>query len=526
MLYLALVLPEAALCAPLPAFPGAEGFGALATGGRGGRVIHVTTLAESGPGSLKEAVQASGPRIVVFDVSGVIDLGEPNCGDIFDESDSSNVLVITEPDLTIAGQTAPGAGITIRGRLYADYSEQVRNLIVRHVRVRPAAYSCGGDGGEQYDALRFALNDVAIFDHVSVSWGVDENIDTYEGSNVTLQSSIIAEGATEGHPEGAHNYGILNNRGRVSVLGNLFAHNQNRNPALAVGPGEVIGNFVYDVRHGFVNHNPASGDFNILGNTFKQGPEDDIIPFFFDGEGSASYYIRDSYVDDPGDLVDTIDDPWSLPYFDGLGPERLRADALFDFSDDPDYVPATVRPSSEAGPLVLQAAGAWPRDIVDLRILQETVDRSGQWGAHYADDLSAGLTAALPATDQDGDGMADEWEISRGLDPTDPDDHRTEMPSGYTAVEEHVNCLADALIGAPCEGETATTPTTQGGTVTSEDDGGSSTSADPQPRSPKSPKRRCGCETAAPSGLSALFAALWMRGARRRASGLPWRRWR
>jgi len=147
---------------------------APAAGGRGGAVIKVTTLAESGPGSLAEALALPGPRIIVFAVSGIIDLGDPNTDDVFDESDSSNVLVIAEGDVTIAGESAPGAGITIRGRLYATYDEGVGNIIVRHLRVRPPAWPGAGDGGEQYDALRFSVNSQVLVDHVSVSGGVDE----------------------------------------------------------------------------------------------------------------------------------------------------------------------------------------------------------------------------------------------------------------------------------------------------------------------------------------------------------------
>lgn len=263
----------------LPAFPGAQGFGAVATGGRGGQPIIVTTLAESGPGSLREALETPGPRIIVFAVSGVIDLGEPNADDPFDESDSNNVLTIAYGDVTIAGQTAPGAGITIRGRLYAAYDESVSNVILRHVRIRPAPFP-GGDGGEQYDALRFSLNSQVIVDHVSVSFGVDENVDMYEGSDITVQWSAIEESATDGHPEGEHNYGVLNMGGRISVHHVLFAHNRNRNPALAVGPAESINNVAYNVRHGFVNHNDAAGEISIVGNTFVQGPDDTLIPLF------------------------------------------------------------------------------------------------------------------------------------------------------------------------------------------------------------------------------------------------------
>lgn len=438
----------------LPAFPGAEGFGANATGGRGGAVIRVTTLAESGPGSLRAALETPGPRMIVFAVSGVIDLGEANAADPFDESDGNNVLTIAHGDVTIAGQTAPGAGITIRGRLYAAYDEAVGNIILRHVRIRPAPFP-GGDGGEQYDGLRIALNQVAIVDHVSVSFGVDENVDLYEGSNITVQWSEIAEAATTGHPEGGHNYGLLNYGGRTSVHHTLFAHNRNRDPALATGPSESINNVAYNVRHGFVNHNDASGEITVVGNTFVQGPDDTLIPLFFDGGESVSYWLADNCADDPDEYTGCVDDPWGEPYFaENIGAsEAVRAAAPFDFTGA-DYVAVTVQPAATAYGAVLDCAGAFPRDVVSVQLQQEIADRSGSWGGEQPADLMAGLQPSEAPTDADGDGMADAWELEHRLDPTDGTDHASVMPSGYTAIETYINELADALACGSPPGDT------------------------------------------------------------------------
>lgn len=444
-----LLVPGSALA--LPGFPGAQGFGGGVTGGRGGEIIKVTTLDESGPGSLREALETPGPRMIVFAVSGVIDLGEPNPDDVFDEGDSSNVLVITEGDVTIAGESAPGAGITIRGRLYAAYDEGVGNIIVRHIRVRPAAWNGADDGGEQYDALRFSVNSEVLVDHVSVSGGVDENVDAYEARDITVQWSAIAESATMGHGEGEHNYGLLNYGGRVSVLHTLFAHNKNRDPALGLGPAESINNTAYNVRHGFVNHNDAGGEMNLVGNTFIQGPDDSLIPFFFDGGESVSYWLADNAVDDPGDYVGVIDDPWSEPYFaDVIGAsEAVRAGAQFQF-DGGLYEGVAVAGSAEAHAAVLDCAGAFPRDTVDARVVQEVKDRAGSWGTKYPDDLLAGLSPTPPPVDGDDDGMADTWEMQHGLDPNDGSDHATAQPSGYTAIEAYLHELAEALAcGSP-----------------------------------------------------------------------------
>lgn len=424
-----------------PAFPGAEGFGAAATGGRGGQVIKVTTLAASGPGSLQEALDQPGPRIIVFTVSGVIDAD----------------ILFDSGDVTIAGQTAPGAGITIRGQLFGPENGQ-GNIIARHLRIRPRAFS-GGDGA-QYDGMRFAYASTLIFDHISVSWGLDETFDLYESQDVTVQWSTIEEAATVGHPEGEHNYGLINGPDghRIALHHNLFIHNKNRNPAVANGPAEIRNNVVYNVRHGFVHHNPASGQFNIVGNTYIQGPNDDLIPFFFDDENAMpvaglGYYLADNFIDDPGDFVGVVDNPWSMPFqhpsFENLyAPETLRSATEFDFSQVvPDYIPVTTQSSAAALALVLEKSGGLPRDVVTRRVLGELEARGGEWGMHEPADLLEGLTPGTPPTDADDDGMADAWELENGLDPTDGSDHDTVTASGYTAIEDYINGLASDLDG-------------------------------------------------------------------------------
>ena len=421
------------------AFPGAQGFGAGATGGRGGRVIKVTTLNATGPGSLQDALSQSGPRIVVFAVSGVID------GDI----------TIDNGDVTIAGQTAPGAGITIAGRLFGAYDAGVSNIIVRHIRIRPT-YS--GGPGEQFDGVQLSRNNNYILDHVSAAWGVDETFDAYEANDITIQYSTLEEGATMGHPEGAHNYGLINGPDgrRASIHHNLFIHQQNRNPAIANGPAEVLNNVAYNVRHGFVHHNPASGPFNIIGNSYIRGGDDDLFPFFFDDEnnfGAADlgYYLADNFVDDPSIFSGVVDNPWTEPWlhpsFEFLtAPESLRSADRYDFNGvAPGYVEPAIEPSAEALAQVLACAGAFPRDAVTLRLLDELDQRSGSWGADPPADLMAGLTPTPPPSDTDDDGMADEWETTQGLDPNNGDDHSTMLAGGYSAIETYINMLADSI---------------------------------------------------------------------------------
>ncbi len=429
----------------LPAFPGAMGFGALATGGRGGRVIKVTTLNRDGPGSLQEALNQNEPRIIVFAVSGIIDGG-------FDP------IEVTYGNVTIAGQTAPGAGITIQGRLYGAYDFAVNNIIIRHLRIRPrdiSDYSQAVDN--QYDAVQFSRNGRLILDHISASFGADETIDLYSASDVTVQWSTIAEASINGEPGGGHNYGLINGPDGygISLLNNLFANNSNRNPAITNGPAEIINNVIYNVRHGFVHHNPASGNFNITGNYYKQGPNDSMHPFFFDATYiDASYYVSSNYIEDPLDGVDgMIDNPWTNAYFTMGKTDSVRSATLFDFSIYPARVDAPAQSATAAYDSVLASAGAFPRDFVDLRDVSETQDNTGSWGARIPSDLMDGLVATSAPLDTDDDGMPDSWESGHGLNPAVADDSAIQL-SGYTAIEEYINELADTLVS-----EATTIPT-------------------------------------------------------------------
>ncbi|MES9968418.1 MAG: endo alpha-1,4 polygalactosaminidase [Candidatus Thiodiazotropha sp.] len=423
------------------AFPSAEGFGANASGGRNGQVIKVTNLNQSGAGSLQAALDIDAPRIIVFQVSGVIE------GDI----------LIPYGDVTIAGQTAPGAGITIHGRLTCQYSNPPDNIIVRHLRVR-ADHSTNPDiAGNQYDGIQCSRSANLIFDHISVSGGVDETFDLFSATDVTVQWSTISRADTDGHGEGVHNYGLIHgpDGSNITIHHNLFAHNGNRNPAVANGPAEIINNLVYNVRHGFIHHNPATGEFNIIGNYYKQGPENTLFPFFFDDELSGSgspqlsYFLQDNYVDDPGDLVGSVDNPWLIPYahssFEnidwGWDSSVARADRKHTFT----MPVATINNSLANYDRVLNGAGAFPRDQIDSENVQEVINGTGSWGARIPSDLMQGLSAAAPPTDSDNDGMPDVWENDHGLSNA-LDDHNNVMPSGYTAIEEYINELADQLL--------------------------------------------------------------------------------
>lgn len=418
----------------IPAFPGAEGFGAGVTGGRGGRVIVVTTLAADGPGSLQAAVEEPGPRIIVFGVSGVIE------GDI----------TIEHSDVTIAGQTAPGAGITIKGRLYGKYDNKVENMILRHIRVRPVFK---GGHGHRFDAVQLGKNSRLILDHMSVAFGIDETVDFYESDDVTIQWSTITSSGEQGHVKGRHNYGLIHgSRGnRISVHHNFFAHHKNRNPAIANGPAEVYNNVMYNVRIGFVHHNPARGAFSIVGNHFRAGPSATLQPFYFDDEDKfkapdLSYYLNDNLIDSPKSKCNgRVDNPWQQCKYNLKAPESNRTTTKPEFTSDL-HVPVTVQPSSAVFDSVLTKAGAFPHDTINRRVALEARNRDGEWGARYPTDYMAGLAATKPPADGDRDGMADAWESKHGLNPKDRNDHRKRMPSGYTAIEEYINELATRLV--------------------------------------------------------------------------------
>ncbi|HEU5186841.1 MAG TPA: Ig-like domain-containing protein, partial [Gemmatimonadaceae bacterium] len=393
----------------LAAFPGATGFGATTPGGRGGTIIRVTNLNDTGPGSLREALAASGPRVVIFEVSGTI------------RSDGN--MVIANPYVTIAGQTAPSPGITIRG---ATLRISTHDVVIQHIRLRPGddpGSRTERDGIEIYGGTeKYNI----LVDHVSVSWGVDENVSTSTTGvrhDITLSNMIIAEGLNNSiHPEGPHSKGVLIGQGtkNIAMIGNLLAHNLDRNPWYKGNTtGVIVNNVVYNyggTKGTYFDDvdNTAAQVASVIGNVYVRGvnsPTGRPIRIYSGVKTGSLFYIADN----SWDRAAPPSDPWSLVQND----EGAVAVAL----TPPISVPGLVaRPNASVEDWVLNNAGARPadRDAVDLRLVQEVRSGTGRIIDHPSDvggwPLLAEshrplVTPANPNGDDDGDGYTnlEEW---------------------------------------------------------------------------------------------------------------------
>ncbi len=374
------VLPASAQTAPasaaMTAFPGAQGWAAVTPGGRGGRIVRVTTLAADGPGSLKAALEAKGPRIVVFEVGGVIDLGR-------------TTLTITEPYLTIAGQTAPSPGITlIRGGI----DIRAHDVIVRHLRVRPGLDGQPKRSGWEVDAMNTVSAHNVIVDHCTMTWALDENLSAsgprFDGAtpddwrretshDITFSYNLLAEGlADASHPKGEHSKGSLihDNATGILIWRNVYAHNVERSPLLKGGvQAAVVNNLIYDPARRAVHYNLMAlewaghayqeGKLSAVGNVMRGGPStDEGLPFLMlGGDGDLRYHGRDNVA------VDRHGNP--LPMVGRYGVTRAK---LIEAKAPPVW-PAglPVLPAQDVETHVLANAGArpWDRDADDIRVL-------------------------------------------------------------------------------------------------------------------------------------------------------------
>lgn len=482
----------------LPGFPGAQGFGAYARGGRGGRVLHVTTLADYDrqarerviPGSLRWALEeVSGPRTVLFQTGGTIVLKSP-------------VVLKGEQGsyVTIAGQSAPGDGIQIAGYGLV-IREGAHDIIIRYLRIRPGVTAADRwidpDGSGPLPAYLEKWNTDAltifgplgrtvcdvIVDHCSLQWAIDENANVWDAAErITFQHCIFAEGSTFGHygsPEEYpynHSFGFLAGgelreecSEYLTLHHNLFMNNQGRNPQFTANGGTIdfVNNVMYNcagsaVRVYRMRNRVAVGPrVNIVGNHYLWGPSDMTRRWRMVGlqvidnpsilaVDDASVYVYDNL--DSYRTDGTTDDGEVL--FEGSNPGREPGDPMYNLlmrkrRAQPwptPGIPVNAEPASAVLDSVKRNAGArFPRlDPVDARLLDELSSGRGEigFGSQQAVLRHPRLDSGTPLEDSDGDGMPDAYELSVGLDPHDLNDgNQDRNDDGYTNVEEYLNSL-------------------------------------------------------------------------------------
>jgi len=423
-----LVLGHAVVGAELPAFPGAEGFGMASRGGRGGTVIAVTSLSDYVPGreeqiagSLRAACSAAKPRIIVFHVAGTIDL---KAG-----------LRISEPYLTIAGQTAPGGGICLKN---FGVGIRTHDVVLRYLRLRP-----GDEIGREYkkqgkpfdtDALCVGTGSRrVIIDHCSTSWANDEvlSVSGEEITDITVQWCMITESLNRSfHHKGAHGFGsLIRCNGNVTFHHNIYAYHVNRSPRPGTyGDGSILLDFRNNLVCSSLGYSGADPvRMNYVGNVFKDGGRH----AFKIGGKQTRVYAEDNWVFRDGKLVPS---GWDIL----RGDEKVsRMRAPFDI--------AAVRTDSglKAYEKLLNGCGATrpTRDAVDRRVIDAI--RRGK-GAIIDSQRDVGgwpeLRSRPCPKDSDGDAMPDTWERTHGLDPElAGDGPRDADRDGYTNVEEYLN---------------------------------------------------------------------------------------
>lgn len=391
------------------AFPGAEGFGAYATGGRGGTVVHVTNLNASGPGSLADAVSQPN-RTVVFDVGGVIDITGQN-------------LTIAS-NLTIAGQTAPGEGITIYGgRVIMSNSS---NVIMRYIRMRGSISM-----PEDKCTLTMDYCDNVILDHCSISWGRWDNVHIKDANNITYQNCIISEGI---EPQ---RFGAITDGTRNWTISHcLWTNNKSRNPKMKCYL-QYYNNVVYNYGIGIVGGHSAADNYqDVMNNYFITGPSSGSSNKYFDQWTETDHlYSTGNYTDDnrDGKLNGRL-----ITDYNGATPMQ-QPNLKF-------QAPMNLEPAEDAFYAVMEHAGASRvRDSHDLRIIEQLASL-GTKGAFIANEQDVGgigtLAGADAPADSDGDGMPDEWEKANGTDPDKADANGDADGNGYTNIEDYVNSLA------------------------------------------------------------------------------------
>jgi len=398
-------------------FPAAVGYGATSVGGRGGRIIYVTTLADSGAGSYRACVTATGPRVCVFRVSGVIRF-------------TQRPPWIMSPYLTIAGQTAPGSGITLahgggKNGLTPLVIKDTHDVVVRGIRVRNDRV---GGNREAEDSITIEKSSRVVIDHVSASWARDELINGYDDNDeITISNSIFAWGVPK-HDKCALLASDPVDKQKLSFIGNLCAHNGDRNPDINFPKGscvEVINNVLYNAASEFAEvwESYGGSPVSIVGNSFIAGTNTTAMSRGVAREtqgstGTASIYLWDNDFDGN---------------FKHVSPEVVPAQ----IQQAP--CPLTVQPmsASAAYTSVLARAGAFPRDAIDKAAVADVKARTGRIGSPAPAIPTP--TSGTPYVDNDKDGMDDAWERANGLDPTRNDAWGDANGNGIENFEEFLS---------------------------------------------------------------------------------------
>jgi autotransporter-associated beta strand protein len=418
--------------AQTPAFPGALGFGSIATGGRNGSVYHVTTLADSGAGSFRTGV-SSGNRVIVFDVGGYIKLLS---------------AVSCQSSLTIAGQTAPGGGIGFEG---GEISFAGRaNIIMRHVRIRPGSDTASSND----DALSLYQAKTAIFDHCSFEFAPWNNIDgvgdsTHVITNITFQSCIIADPTYQQF--GCHSESV---GGTWSWFYNVFANSHNRNPLAKVNT-VFINNAEYNNSAGYTTHTSTKFKHDIVNNYFVAGPASGgNFPWYQIDNNQSMYFTGNLY---DGNKNTSLDGSTTVPLPGYQGGGTILSAPWSTWVTN---ASVTVMSAAKAWRYDLSLAGALPHDDLDALVISQMktlgngtsgngAGTSGPGGGLYSSQASTGLsnngygsiTGGATPVDTDGDGMPDYWEQATGSDPAAAN-ALTNSADGYTLLEHYINFLA------------------------------------------------------------------------------------
>jgi hypothetical protein len=415
------------LTGSLPVFPGAEGFGTDTPAGREGAIFVVDTLAAEGPGSLKEALVASEPRVVVFSVGGVIKLTEN--------------ITVDEPFLTVAGQTAPEPGITLSG---AGLEIRTHDVLVQHLRIRPGDDPEGPDPDTRDAVAVVGLADGSrevhhvVIDHCSLSWGIDENFSTwYRGvRDVSLLNSLVSEALDDSlHYKGPHGKGVLvgDHIRRFSMINNILAYNPDRNPIIKGDVSALVANlYVHDPDRWPVTLFDPEGAgpslFSLVGGYFTRGPDTPIehATVLIDRtvKKGTEVFLEDLTSWDIGD------DPW-VGVDVMSNQDQVRVDTA-----PVGVAPLTGVPSGELPDFLLDRVGARPafRDPVDARVVGQLRDNTG---GVIDSPVEVGGLPDLPERHA-------ELEL--------PEDPSGDLDGdGYTNLEEWLFAYAAAVEGAASE---------------------------------------------------------------------------